>query len=226
MFKRIATTLIIVLGIGLGSVARADFVEVTATGTVDFNLISSGELAGVNAGDAVTLTFLLDVDDFLDSAMFPTRGYVIDPASFDLSIGAATLDLANPFPGTPYFVIRNDDPAVDGFFIGTSPDGFEGVPTDEPGIFGDFGFNYLVTYGNDPLPSLDILDATGTYDFNGLTVFSFGISDGPVDALGIVFEEMTITAIVVNGIPTPASLWLFAPLLLVLAGFVRRGKPA
>lgn len=221
MKNKLGMLALLVLATGLGTVARADIVEVTATGEVDFNSVDIGGLTGVAPGDSVSLTFRLDSDIFLDSGVFPTRGYLVDLSSFELMIGGVSLGIANPYPGTPYFVIRDNDPAVDGFFLGNSPDGGPGVTTAEPGSFGNFDLDFLVTYGNDPLASLDILDALGTYDFTGLTVFSFDLSDGPFNALGITFSEMTIAAIAAP-MPAPATLWLFAPLLVLLARQRRR----
>ena len=49
------------------------------------------------------------------------------------------------------------------------------------------------TYGGSLLSSLDILDAQGTYDFTGLTVFNWAIEDGPFSPLGMVFDDFTIS---------------------------------
>ena len=79
------------------------------------------------------------------------------------------------------------------------------MPISQTGIFGQFNNNYSVTYTGDTLPSLDILDALGTYDFTGLTVFNWTIDDGPFNAMGIIFEQMTIEPLVLDedgdGIP-------------------------
>jgi hypothetical protein len=170
-------------------------VEVTVTGEVEFNQIGDPPLGDVLPGDAATLTFVVDSDDFADSPNFPTRGYAIDPSSFSLTLGSTVIGLADPFPPaeTPYFVIRNDDPAVDGFFTSTNIDFPFGVPLDQVGIFTDFLNNTSLTYTVDTLDSLDILDALGTYDFTGLTVFNWTIDDGPFNAMGLVFEQMTIS---------------------------------
>ena len=187
-------------------------VEVVITGQVEFNQISAPPLGLMNTNDAIEISFLLDSDDFVNGTSFPTRGYVIDQASFSFTAGAASLGLQNPYAGTPYFILRDNDPAADGFLFGTDPDvGFpNGIGLDQAGIFEDFRANYSVTYEGDTLSSLDILDAVGTYDFTGLTVFGFGILDGPFDAAGFIFEQMTITAI-----PAPAALAVLAPFGLV-----------
>lgn len=193
-------------------------VTVTVTGEVEFNGIRNGPIdrTHVTSGSPAVLTFELDAADFVDSTLFPVRGYAIDAASFELTLNGVSVGLQNPYPAgsTPYFVLRNNDPAVDGFFLSSNIDtgAPEGVPTDEPGVFGQFYNNFYVTYGEATLPSLDILDALGTYDFGGLTVFNWTLDDGAFgpNAMGLLFSEMTI-------VPEPAGLPL-----LVLLGFIRR----
>jgi hypothetical protein len=180
-------------------------VSVTATGVVEFNQIGDPPLGNVNSGDPVTMTFAVDSDVFFDSPD-------ISMASFSLVLGMEELTLQMPFPAgqTPYFVIRDNDPAVDGFFVSTNVDFPFGVPISQTGIFGQFLDNFLVTYEGDTLPSLDILDALGTYDFTGLTVFGWSIDDGPFQAMFIIFEEMTIAVEVMDddgdGVPNEDDL--------------------
>jgi hypothetical protein len=197
-------------------------VMVTINGEVEFNQISTGAYAGVNPGDDAQISFLLDSDLFVDGTLFPTRGYEVDQSSYSYSFagGSIVTGLADPFPAgqTPYFVLRDNDSAVDGFFLATDPVvGFpNGLPSDQVGIFGDFINQFSVTYDNDPLPSLDILDAVGFYDFTGLTVFGFTIDDGPFNAMGLIFSDMTIEII-----PAPATLAVLAPIF-----FARRRRRA
>lgn len=186
------------VGVCCGSLpAAAAVVQVEITGMVEYNQIGSGPLGEVDPGDPATLTFTLDSDDFVNSTRFPTRGYVIDPSSFALVIGPAAVGLQSPFPGgeTPFFTIRNDDPAVDGFFVATSTDFPTGVPIDETGIVEQFSCHFSVTYGGDTLDSLDILGAVGSYDFTGLTVFSFTVNDGPFEPMGMIFEQLDISLV-------------------------------
>ena len=187
--------LLIVLLALVGTATAADTVDVRWSGVVEFNLINSGPFADVEAGDSVVATFQVDSDVFTDSVNFPTRGYDVDQSSFSLVLGSVQTVLQDPFPGgqTPYFVLRDDDPAVDGFWLSTNVDFPLGVPTDVPGAFGQFVLNTQVTYEGETLSSLDILDALGTYDFTGLTVFHFTIDDGPFEAMGMLFEELTLT---------------------------------
>jgi hypothetical protein len=73
-----------------------------------------------------------------------------------------------------------------------------GVPLDVTGGFGPFSDNFYVTYGGSTLSSLDIVDAEGTYDFTGLTVFNWTIDDGPFNPIGILFAELTIEVVVAD----------------------------
>ncbi len=171
-------------------------VTVTVTGEVEFNLIAAPPLGDPNPGDCATMTLAVDSEVFVNSASFPTRGYAIDPSSFSLTMGSTTIGLQSPFPAgqTPYFVLRDNDPAVDGFFVSTSVDSPVGVPLAQAGGFGQFRDNFSVTYLGGTLGSLDILDAAGTYDFDGLTVFHWTVDDGPFEPLGLVVESLTIVA--------------------------------
>jgi hypothetical protein len=174
--------------------AGAD-VLVTATGTVAFNGIATGPLAGVAAGSPVSMSFTVDPAVFVNSATTPTRGYPIDHPSFAMQIGPVAVGLQSPFPAgqTPYFVIRNNDPAVDGFFLSTGLTSPGGVPTNQSVSAGVLRANYLVTYGGATLSSLDIMGALGTYNFTGLTVFNWVMQVGPFELLGVDFTEMVIS---------------------------------
>ncbi len=202
------------------SSASAFFAEILVTGQVEFNQIGSGFLGNVNPGDDVEMRFLVDSRVFVDSATFPTRGYVIDPATWSLTFNGNNLGLQNPFPAgqTAYFVLRDNDPAVDGFFVSTNVDFPVGVPVDQTGIFDQFSNNFSVTYTGDTLDSLGIFDAEGTYNFDGLTVFNWTIDDGPFQPLGIVFEQMTIEKFVV---PLPGA-WLLMASGIAVFGWLRR----
>jgi hypothetical protein len=188
---------IFVLVIGHAAQLRAETFTVTINGVVEYNQVTSGPLGNVDANDDASITFRVDSNIFVNSPNFPTRGYVINEESFELTLGDVTLGLQDPFPAgqTPYFVIRNNDPAVDGFFIATGLELDVGVPISQNGAFGQFVSRFMVTYGDDPLPSLDIGSATGSYDFSGLTVFNFTVDDGPFNPVGMIFEDMTIAAL-------------------------------
>lgn len=192
------------------SLASAATVTVTIQGEVEYNQITPNSPIGrttVTSGSPAAMTFLLDSNNYADSSMFPVRGYSIDQSSFVLTLNGVQVALENPYPAgqTPYFAIRNNDPAVDGFFLTSNVDaGFpEGVPTDETGFFGQFHDNFYVTYEGFTLPSLNILDALGNYDYTNLTVFHWTMDDGEFgpEAMGLIFTNMSIT-------PEPTTLAL------------------
>jgi hypothetical protein len=201
--------------VGVGSIASATLVRVEVVGEWDFGMIRSGPLNGVNSG-AATMRFDLDSNDFVDSANFPTRGYNIIQDSFALTVDGITVGMPDPFPmgETPLFVLRNNDPAVDGFFLGSNVDGFpNGVSIDNAGLLDPFlRVLFSATYGGDLLPSLDILDAVGTYDFTGLTVFNWGFEDAGNQIAGMIFDQFTISVV-----PAPGVLALAVPALSLLS---------
>ena len=180
----------------IGAAAGGERVIIEVTGEVEFNKIPTGPLAEIEPGDNATMTFVVDSDVFTDSDDFPVRGYDIDHPSFEFDLGKVRLGLQNPFPSglTPYFVIRNNDPKVDGFWLSHILETPVGIPLDEKGRIDQFAAQFAATYEVDTVQSLDILDAVGTYDFKGLTVFHFAISDGPLEPLGLIFERMVIVS--------------------------------
>lgn len=199
--------------------ARAEIVNVEVNGSVEWNMIGAPPLNGAQVGQAAKLTFTVDSNNFANNPVHPTRGYPIDLASFKLKFPTFEIGLQNPYPAgqTPYFVIRNNDPAVDGFFVSTGTGNFQGVPLSQAGGFGQFANEFHVTYEGTRLSSLDVLGALGNYNFTGLSVFNWTIDDGPVNALGILFNDMSIS------VPEPGS----AALLMLGGGLLalrrRRG---
>lgn len=181
------------MALNIGGAVSGQFLEITVRGEVEFNQINSGVFGKVSAGDLATLTFQIDTTDFVDSPNFPTRGYPIIQRSWILGFDSGVqIGLQQPFPDatTPYFALRNDDPAVDGFFISTSFDNPFGVPIAESGLTGTLINDFSVTYGGELLETLDIASAPTSYDFAGLTVFNWTINDGPFNPVGILFSSM------------------------------------
>jgi hypothetical protein len=130
---------------------------------------------------------------------------VIDQPSFQLHLGPAVGGLRSPFAGTPYFVLRNNDPAVDGFFLSLGTDLPSGLELNvAANVAGTRFFRsaFSVTYEGTRLPSLDILDAVGVYDYTGLTVFHFVCEDLSFEPIGMEFTQMTISRDVVGVEPT------------------------
>jgi hypothetical protein len=180
----------------LAGSAQAVVVEVTVTGQVEFNGIGDPPLSDVVSGDPVSLTFLVDSDNFVDGIPGDTRGYVIDQSSFLLTFasGVVTQMLLDPFPPgeTPFFTLADGIPVSDRFWVSTSTNSPGGVPLEQE----PFEANVDLGYTGDTLDSLDILDALGIYDFDGLTSFGFNLWAIFPDnvAMGFVFEQMTISA--------------------------------
>jgi hypothetical protein len=176
---------------------QAALVTVEIEATVEYNQVTFGAFAAVNPGDGVMVQFLVDSEDYLDSGTFPTRGYLIDPASFVLVMGSVSVGLQDPFPAgqTPYFVLRDNDPAVDGFFLSTDVDFPFPLPLNEPANLDPyFGLRIEVGYVGTTLSSLDILDAVGTYDYTGLTSFYTVVHDAFAEPIGLEFVSLTISA--------------------------------
>jgi len=104
-------------------------------------------------------------------------------------------------------VLRDNDPAVDGFFISLGPDFPAAIPLSEPAQVADyFGLDFSVGYEGDTLGSLEILDAVGAYTYDGLTNFNFAVVDGPFEAIYFVFEQLTITGGVANEATTMSDI--------------------
>jgi hypothetical protein len=195
------------------SASNAAIVQVDIVGEVDFNTIRAGTFAFVPPGTPTTMSFQVDSNTYLNGS-FPTRGYNIIPSSFSLTVGASTIGLATPYPvgDVPYFVLRNNDPGVDGFLLASHPDVGQpdGVWVNEAAAIDPFFRGlFSATYGGSTLPSLDILDALGTYTFAGLSVFNWGLEDASFQPTGFIFDHFTIAEVPA---PSAASLMVIGSL--------------
>ncbi|MFZ4575117.1 MAG: GC-type dockerin domain-anchored protein [Phycisphaerales bacterium] len=173
--------------------AHAEIVHVHITGSVESNQFVTGLLAGIPANAPVDLRFDVDSAVFINS---PTpslanrvRGYRVINSTFVLTIGGRNV----PLQGAPAwnFVIRNNDPGVDGFFFSAGTD----VPTQIPVAINvaGYGVEYSRTFNSAAtLPSLNILDAQGSWAFNNLSVYNFNIARGELSVPCIMTPE-TIT---------------------------------
>jgi hypothetical protein len=217
----------------LPGLAQAEIVEVTITGTVIFNGISDPPLSSVGGGDFAVVSFKVDSDDFVDGVPGDVRGYVIDQSSFSLSFDTPlTMGLLDPFPAgeTPYFGIVDGFPVSDGFYVSTSPVSEGGVPLEQE----PFNFNYGTGYVGETLDSLDILDAVGTYQFDGLTRFALNLWAIFPDnvALEMDFAQMTIEVVGGDGggdgggqVPATGPAGVLVLALIILGGsFLLRRK--
>jgi hypothetical protein len=201
------------------SVSRADIVNVSLKGSVEWNFITGAPLNGAHVNDKAELVFSVDSDNFSNNPQFPTRGYPIIQSSFKLNFPTFDIGLMNPYPAgtTPYFVIRNNDPAVDGFLISDGTGFPDGVSLNQSGGFGPYANEFHATYPGSMLSSLDVMGALGHYDFTGLSVFNWTLDDGPNNAMGILYSEMTISAV-----PEPTG--LLACSLVALGATARRRR--
>ena len=74
------------------------------------------------------------------------------------------------------------------------------MPLGQAGFFERFSQDFSVTYGGGLLESLDILDAVGTYAYDGLKGYNWTIDDGPASPVSIGFESISISVV-----PAPAT---------------------
>ena len=190
----------------LSTPTNADIVRVTVTGVVENNAFTTGTFAGIAPGAPVTMTVDLDSNDYLDSPNLPgvTRGYRFNPNTFSLTIGAVTTTLRTT-PSTPpaYFVLRNNDPRVDGFFISQGTDIDTQIPLDMTPA--NYGIAFLRTFNSIPptppdpdptLNSVDILDAVGSWAFDNLSNYNFNIGlNENITPLVLEYQTITIAAV-------------------------------
>ena len=199
--------------------ALAVGVQIQINGVVDYNVIG-GSLAGTPSGSPVAMSFLVDSNVFVDSASFPTRGYTIDLASFVMTVDGNPINMDDPQPGgDAYFVLRDNDPAIDGFFI--TQGGVDlPFPTSVhiPGLAPSHDLDFLYTFANGTtLSSLNIVDAYGTYAPPNVSVYQWTL--GRFGNPGAEFIPGSIT---IAAVPEPASLVLMGLGGLVVLARVRR----
>jgi hypothetical protein len=206
---RSAAVVLAVTGL-IVSAAHADIITVTATGQVAWNAIGDPPLSSVSAGDTLVMSFEVDSNVFVEGIPGDLRSYEIDQSSFALTFSTPlTMGLLDPFPPgqTPYFTLVDGFPVSDGFFVSTFTTSPGGVPLEQEPV----NFNLDLGYSGDTLSSLDILDALGDYDFDGLTRFAFNFWSIFPDNVGmeVDFQQMSI-------VPEPTTFALLAPLSLLL----------
>lgn len=207
------------LAAALSVPASAASVHVEIRGSVDYNVIR-GDLNGIPSGAPVVLGFNLDSTDFVDSPNYSTRGYRIDLASFDMNFGGVHIGLDNPQPyGDAFFVLRDNDPAVDGFFMSQgSVEWPLSLTVHIPGLAPEHEFDFSRTFDNGTtLHSLNILDAVGTYGFENMSSYMWTIGRFGNPGAEVAYESISITAV-----PEPSTLALLGAGLLVVMRRARR----
>src|SRR5262245_12233642 len=184
--------LIASLGAAAPALANPD-VRVVVTGVVENNHFTSGTFAGIPAGAPVTLTIDLDSINYLDSAAFPgrCRGYRFYPNTSSLTVGPVTTTLrTSPQPAAD-FCVRNNDPGVDGFFISQGTDIDTEIPLQM--VPNNYGIGFLRTFNNVlTLPSVNILDAFGSWGMDNISVYSFAVHLGEF-SYPMIFIYQTIS---------------------------------
>lgn len=177
--------------------ASADLYKITITSTVEYNQIRDGIWGSVLPGDKVVESFLVDSEVFVNDDTYPTRGYLIIEDSFEISIADIPTDFPVPYPydQTPYFVIRDNDPAADGFYLSSATDWPWGVFVNEAGKIDEFLTSvFEASYYEGKLNSLNIEDAVGNYYVGGgILSYYNGITDAGIDIVGMVWNNLEIS---------------------------------
>ncbi len=187
------------------------------TGEVDYNVIG-GAMAGTPSGTPVTMSFLLDSGVYTDSGNYPVRGYNIDVSSMTMQVGSVSVAINNPQTDTAYFVLRNNDPAVDGFYLSSGGvDWPAPLECTIPGLNPVHELNAEVGFSDSThWNSLNILDAVGTYDQTNLSSYYWAIGRFGNPGAEYVYETVTI-----ESVPEPATI---AALGFGAAALIRRRR--
>ena len=200
--------------------AQAVAVKVQIDGVVDYNVIRGG-LQGIPSGAPTSMSFMLDSNVYVDSGTFPTRGYTIDLSSFTMTVGGVPISMDIPQPGDvdAYFVLRDNDPAIDGMFISLgSTDWPFPLSVHIPDLDPEHELNFEYTFADGvTLSSLDILDAVGTYGPPNVSSYLWAL--GRFGNNGAEFSPETIT---ISAVPEPASVALMALGALALLPIARQ----
>lgn len=232
MRRAIGILAIVVIGTCLPGFVLGATVEVTIAGVVTFNGISEPPLSNVATGNEVIMRFAVDSDDFVDGVPGDTRGYPIDPSSFQLLFDTpVTVELLDPLPTPAYFTLVDGFPVADGFFVATSPVSPGGVPLEQE----PYQANVDLGYTGETLDSLDILDAAGAYGFDGLTRFGYNLWSVVPDNVAMEIDFLNMTIVETGGdggaddggdVSATTGVGVVLMVLLLLGGsayFLRRG---
>lgn len=188
----------------LASSASAEIYEVRFIGTIEWNQIAQPPLSLGTAGSPAEVVMKVDSAVFTNSPNYPVRGYRIDQPSFKFIVNGTPVGMNPAIHSPQYFVIRNNDPASDGFFISSEVDWPLGVQLAQShATLGPFTEMCSISYEGSTLSSLNIQDAEGTYEYDGLEVFHWETSAGPFSPMGMIFDRVTITRLAP---PCPADL--------------------
>ncbi|MBX3115408.1 MAG: PEP-CTERM sorting domain-containing protein [Fimbriimonadaceae bacterium] len=197
--------------------AQASLYKVTVLANVDYNVIG-GSMAGVQSGAPVSMSFNVDSNTFLNSTMFPTRGYNVIENSFAMTVDGRPVSFDVPQPNPAYFVLRNNDPAIDGVFLSFGTDIDVPLNVHIPGLTPTHELSFKHTFANGTtFSSLNIGDAVGTYNLStNVSSYLFGI--GRFGGFGAEYVPSTMT---IESVPEPATMAILGAGALAL---LRRRK--
>ena len=185
----------------LASSAPAALFNVTVTGNVDYNVIG-GSMAGVQSGAPVIMSFDIDSDSPI-AGSFPTLGYQVIDSSFTMTVDGRPISYDIPQPSPLYFVLRNNDPAIDGVFLSYGPDFDVPFGVHVPGLTAAHELGFSHTFANaTTFSSLDIADAVGTYQLS-TNVSSYLWYVGRFGNPGAEYAPASMT---ISAVPEPVSL--------------------
>lgn len=197
--------------------AQASLYKVTVLANVDYNVIG-GSMAGVQSGAPVSMSFNVDSNTFLNSTMFPTRGYNVIENSFAMTVDGRPVTFDVPQPNPAYFVLRNNDPAIDGVFLSFGTDIDVPLNVHIPGLTPTHELSFKHTFANGTtFSSLNIGDAVGTYNLStNVSSYLFGI--GRFGNFGAEYIPSTMT---IESVPEPTTMVLIGAGALA---FLRKRK--
>ena len=176
--------------------AHADRVRVTITGSVESASFSRGPFVSARAGQPAAVVFEVDSNGFRDSPQYPVRGYFIDPASLTLTVGTGSTGMRIPLPSgsTPLFVLRDNDPAVDGFYMTSGILEFPGSIPLNSGSTTSMSMSFSRGFDvGTILRSRDILDAApGRWGFEHMASYDWGVTMPGAAPMMITYETIAI----------------------------------
>lgn len=187
----------------LASVSNAQTIEVEVLGHVISNYASGGLVFGdVEVGDPVSMSYSIDAADAISAPTAPhRRGYVVDLASFEMTVGGVDVPLypqPTPFylvlevdPDTPYSKLHLSHDLEQPFDIGMGLNGPSGFPL-------MLGNGYWLNEGL--ITTLDIATAAGSYDLDDYLSSGWGFDTGFQQYID--FSPVSMTIHVVNDCPT------------------------